>query len=113
MSITSRVRGVLFDPPTQNWECVACGFQHVTKGAKPTETPMHQCPKHKGAWVPLIHAGVKAGVRLNEREDYIGTDTGWEDEDGRIIQSVTTVREDGEDCHILAPCSNYDWRLSQ
>lgn len=48
--------------------------------------------------------------RINERQDYIGTDTPTTDANGRIIQSVTTVREEGEDCHIFAPTVNKDLR---
>lgn len=101
-------KGVLLDA-TQYWECVSCARQHVTTQAG-VLTPLHQCPVHHGAWVPFVPAGTKANLRINERQDYIGTDTPTTDEDGRIIQSVTTEREDGEDCHIFAPTHNRNLR---
>lgn len=97
-------RGVLLDAAQNNWECPSCARQHVTTPIRDgVQTPLHQCPAHHGAWVPFVPAGMKANLRINEREDYIGTDVPTTDAEGRIIQSVTTEREDGEDCHIFAP----------
>lgn len=86
----------------KRWYCPECGRQHVTNIPQP-HSPMHQCASLKGAWVPFVEEGIKASLRVNEREDYIGTDIGQTDDDGKIIRSITTIREDGEDCHILAP----------
>lgn len=86
----------------KHWECPECGVQNVTHEARP-HTQFHACSKLKGAWAPLIEAGIKAHLVVNEREDYIGTDIPQTDEDGKVIKSITTIREDGEDCHILAP----------
>lgn len=94
-------KGILLDN-TENWECPSCNRQHVTRNAG-TQVPLHQCPSHALAWVPFVPAGVKAHLRINEREDYIGTDIPTTDGEGRIIQSVTTEREEGEDVHIFAP----------
>ena len=101
-------KGVLLDH-TEYWECPSCNRQHVTQNAG-SQVPLHQCPSHALAWVPFVPAGLKANLRVNEREDYIGTDTPTTDAEGRIIQSVTTERDDGEDCHIFATTINQDWR---
>lgn len=103
------MKGLLLDTQ-ENWQCSACGQQHVTKGAKATQVPLHQCRTHAGAWVPFVRDGVTAHVRVHEREDYIGTETPTTDANGRIIRSVVTERDDGEDCHIFATTVNYDWR---
>ena len=86
------------------WECPACGRQHVTHRAD-AHTPLHQCPKLRGAWAPFVAAGVKAKLTLHEREDYVGRDHGLVQTDGygRPVMSVTTTRDDGEDCHVFAP----------
>lgn len=101
-------KGVLIDAQ-ENWECPSCARQHVTTNAG-SQVPLHQCPVHAGAWVPFVPAGLKAHLRVNEREDYIGSDTPTTDAEGRVIQSVTTERNDGEDCHIFATTINLDLR---
>lgn len=106
--MTDSLNGVLLDAQ-ENWECPSCNRQHVTTNAG-TQVPLHQCPNHAGAWVPFVRAGVKAHLRVNERQDYIGTDTPWTDDNGRIIQSVSTEREEGEDTHIFATTHNEDLR---
>lgn len=105
-------KGILLDH-TENWECPSCGLQHVTTNAG-TQIPLHQCPTHALAWVPLVRAGVKAHHRINERQDYLGTDSAetGTDAEGRIIQSVTTEREEGEDTHIFATTFYEDRRQS-
>lgn len=60
----------------------------------------------RGAYVPFVERGVKADFRINRREDYVGTDSVWKDGDGVPVMSVTTLREDGEDCMAFAPCAN-------
>lgn len=86
----------------KHWECPECHRQHVTRIAEP-HSPMHQCAALRGAWVPFVEEGIKAHIVVNEREDYIGDNIPQTDEDGKVIKSITTIKEDGEDCHILAP----------
>ena len=88
-----------------HWECPSCGRQHVTKANGNVETPMHSCTEFHGAWMPFVPAGTKAAYRLNDREDYIGSDIPFTDAEGRVIMSVTVQREDGEDCFIMAPAA--------
>lgn len=99
-----RHQGVLLDN-RKEWECPRCPQQHITNEAAP-HLPYHQCPGMRGAFVPFVERGVKADLRINRREDYVGTDTVWTDGDGIPVMSVTTMREDGEDCMVFAPCAN-------
>lgn len=103
--------GIAIDMDRQ-WQCNSCGRQHVTKASREgVQVPLHQCAGLAGTWVPFVPAKSTAVLRLQEREDYIGKDTPFTDINGRPIQSVYTVREDGEDCHILAPTVNMQVNL--
>jgi hypothetical protein len=98
--------GVVIDMD-RNWQCNACGRLHVTKASSEgVQTPMHQCVGLAGTWVPFVPANSNAVVKVEERQDYIGTDTVFHDANGRPIMAVYTEREDGQDCHILAPSVN-------
>jgi hypothetical protein len=96
--------GVLLDY-TRHWDCPHCVQQHVTN-MPAIHTPLHQCAGMKGAWVPFVEHGTKASLRINRREDYLGSDTPTTDGEGVPVMSVTTLRDDGEDCHVFAPCIN-------
>jgi hypothetical protein len=89
---------------TKNWECSHCPQQHITNRPD-VHTPIHQCGGMRGAWVPFVPAGSKASLRINRREDYVGSDLVRTDGDGIPVMSVTTLREDGEDCMVFAPCA--------
>lgn len=65
--------------------------------------PMHRCPAIGGIDVPLHPEGTKYEIRANVREDYVGQDDVWYDENKRPIMSVTTIRDEGQDCTVLAP----------
>lgn len=117
MTMTTEAVGQAFNAGvrldyTQYWDCPACPQQHVTNRPE-VHTPIHQCSGMRGAWVPFKEAGVKAGLRINRREDYAGTDTLVTDGDGVPVMSVTTVREDGEDCMVFAPCINKTFEQSE
>jgi hypothetical protein len=94
----------LLQPAQHNWHCPMCHSEHVTHEHRP-HTPLHQCARLRGAWAPFVPAGVKANLVVNERQDYLGTDIPQTDGEGRVVMSVTTQRDDGEDCHIFAPCA--------
>lgn len=96
--------GVMLDP-TRYWYCPECPIQHVTKILQPC-SPLHFCTSStmRGAMTPLVERGVKARLRINRREDYQGTDILTTDGEGRPVMSITTQRDDGEDCHAFAPC---------
>lgn len=86
------------------WRCPECLREHVTHRREP-HTPLHQCARLRGAWAPFVAAGVKAHLEINERGDYVGKDLVTCDSNGRPVMSVTTHRNDGEDCTIFAPCA--------
>jgi hypothetical protein len=60
----------------------------------------------RGAWVPFVVAGTKAALRINRREDYQGSDNLTCDGEGVPVMSVTTQRDEGEDCTVFAPGIN-------
>lgn len=95
-------RGLLLQPPEQHWECPNCDLKDVTREANP-HTRFHSCPGLKGITAPMIPEGVRAIVVANEREDYVGNQDVHYDNEGRPIMSVTTIRDDGQDCAVLAP----------
>lgn len=96
----SRAAIPLLRPPEQRWECPSCGQVSVTREVG---TRMHACPGMKGLTVPMVPAGTKATHRVNDRQDYVGRDEVQTDGEGRVVMSVTTVRDDGEDCTVYAP----------
>jgi hypothetical protein len=91
--------------PDKHWYCPECAREHVTKLSEP-HTPLHQCPKLRGAWVPFVEEGIKARLKVNYREDYLKGNIATMDGDGNAIQSVQTQRDDGEDCAIFATSVN-------
>lgn len=62
---------------------------------------MHPCPGLAGLMVPLLREGVRADLRVVEREDYVGNDFVQIDGNGRPVMAVKTVRDDGEDCTVF------------
>lgn len=91
---------VLF--PETRWQCPSCGAQDVTHEAAP-HTRYHACAALKGLTAPMVPAGTRAAHKVNDRQDYLGRDIAQTDGEGRVVMSVTTVRDDGEDCTIYAP----------
>ena len=87
--------------PEQRWECPACDLQQVTRRAE-VHTEFHHCAGLAGLWAPMVPAGTRAEHRQVEREDYIGGEH-VQLHEGRPVMSLTTVRDDGEDCTIYAP----------
>jgi hypothetical protein len=41
-----------------------------------------------------------------ERGDYTNGDLVQTDDNGRVVMSVTTTRDDGEDCTVYAPAAS-------
>lgn len=88
--------------PQTRWECLSCDLTDVTTVAGP-HSRMHACRGLKGLTIPMVPAGTRGKNEAREREDYIGTDAVQTDGDGRPVMSVTTVRDNGEDCTVYAP----------
>lgn len=52
----------------------------------------------------MLPVGTKGHHQIRVREDYEGkTQLAQKDENGRAIMSVQTIRDNGEDCTVLAP----------
>jgi hypothetical protein len=92
---------VLLDP-TVRWWCPSCPATDVTREAQP-HSRMHPCPGMKGLTVPMLPEGTAGAHRANEREDYVRGEMVQADADGRVVMSVTTVRDDGQDTTVYAP----------
>lgn len=90
----------------KRWECPACGKISVTHTTQP-HTQMHHCTALKGLVVPMVPAGTKAKLVAKEREDYVNGEEVQMDGEGRPIMSVTTTRDDGEDCTVYAPTAKF------
>jgi len=86
-----------------HWSCPNCPATHVTAIADP-HAPYHQCPGLKGILAPYVLDGTRCKVEAVERGDYAGTERGLcYDADRRLIMSVVTTRDDGQDCAVFAP----------
>lgn len=97
--------------PTRHWECPSCQFQHVTRIPAFT-TEFHQCPRQRGAYVPLIDVTNQARnpqkVRhvVVERGDYIADEYGVRhDAEGKAIMGVRTERFDGSNDAVVFPAT--------
>jgi hypothetical protein len=97
--------------PEKHWVCPNCVAVKVTHEARP-HTPFHACRGLKGLTAPFVQEGVKCMVRANEREDYIKKETVQYDGEQRPIMAVETVRDDGNDIAVLAPCASAGMEVS-
>jgi hypothetical protein len=93
--------------PEQHWACPNCDATAVTGPTRaPTgggSTQMHHCAGLAGLVAPMLLEGVRAKVEALTREDYEGDSLAQRDGEGRVVMSVVTTREDGQDCTVLAP----------
>lgn len=84
------------------WYCPNCRLEDVTTEARP-HSRFHPCPKLRGLSAPMVPAGTKAKITAHDREDYVGNEVVQTDPSGRPIMSITTTRDEGEDCMVFAP----------
>ena len=91
--------------PESRWECPSCDFTDITHEVGP-HSRFHNCAGLKGLSAPMVPAGTKAKHVVNVREDYEGDQTAQRDEDGRALMNIVTVRDEGQDCTVLAPTAN-------
>jgi hypothetical protein len=59
----------------------------------------------KGLTAPYVEDGVRCKVEAVEREDWVGRENVQVDGEGRPVMSVVTVRDEGQDCAVFAPCA--------
>jgi hypothetical protein len=91
----------ILQPPEQRWECSNCDLQQVTRRSD-VHTEFHHCAGLAGLWAPMVPAGTRTKVEVNEREDYIGRDLPQMHQ-GRPVMNLVVTRDDGQDCIIYAP----------
>lgn len=84
------------------WECPNCTLTAVSKSGR-AHSQMHPCRGLQGLIAPMVPAGLKCKVVAVERGDYVRNEQVQADGEGRPIMAVKTVRDDGEDCAVLAP----------
>lgn len=87
---------------TKHWYCPNCTAVDQTSEAQP-HTRYHTCRGLRGLSAPMIETGVKAKVEVREREDYVGNEKVQTDGEGRPVMSIVTIRDDGQDCMVMAP----------
>jgi hypothetical protein len=87
------------------WYCPNCAAEAMTYDSA---RPMHNCPTIPGLLAPLVRRGTNAKVEAVEREDYVGGELVQKDVDGRVIMSVVTTRDDGQDCTVYVPTATID-----
>lgn len=89
--------------PVTNWVCDNCPTVAVTR--KGEANRFHNCPGLAWITAPLHPEGVRVDVRVHEREDYVGREMVQLDANGRPVMAVETVRDDGNDVVVFAPCA--------
>lgn len=89
----------------QDWYCPSCAFTAVGRVG---ELHMHDCDGQAGLTLPMVPANVKAAHVREERQDYIGTEDVRYDGNGRPVMAVYTVRDDGQDATVYAPCAHVE-----
>lgn len=52
---------------------------------------------------PFIPDRTKAKIFVVVRGDYVGKEHVSTDDEGRPVQAVVTVRDEGQDCAVMAP----------
>ena len=88
--------------PYTDWRCPACGKTDRTAESRP-HTRFHPCPRMHGLSAPMVRAGTRAKLVLNERQDYVGDELVRLDDRGRPAMSISTIRDDGTDAVVFAP----------
>lgn len=90
--------------PEHRWSCPNCDATHVSHEAQP-HTPFHLCKGLRGLSAPYVPDGTRCKVIAVERGDWVGRELVQADGEGRPVMSIVTVRDDGQDCAVLAPCA--------
>lgn len=97
------MKGTLLPRPKIGWECPNCDMTAVSHETR-AHSQMHPCPGLHGIIAPMVPVGMKCKVVAVRREDYAGAGVHLQrDNEGHPIMAIKTVRDDGEDCAVLAP----------
>lgn len=103
--------GVFLRPNERHFYCPRCDFTAVRFDNIANAPPgavvgeFHNCKGMAGAWVPMLPDGVAGALERRERGDYVGAEVVQHDAEGKVLASVQTIRDDGEDCTVYAPCA--------
>lgn len=90
----------------QRWECPNCTATDVTHlRADLPASRFHPCRGLQGLTAPMVPAGTRCKVQALGREDYIAGDHVTADGEGRPVMAVETIRDDGTDRAVFAPCA--------
>lgn len=89
--------------PVTRWVCPNCPEEVVTR--KGETNRFHNCAAMKGLTSPMVPEGTRCEIRAHEREDYVGKETVTKDGDGRPVMAIETIRDDGNDLVMFAPCA--------
>lgn len=87
-----------------HWVCPNCDFTDVTRRPE-IHTQFHNCRGLRGLWAPMVPAGTRCKVEARDRDDYTNGDLCQTDGEDRVVMSVVTTRDDGQDCAVYAPCA--------
>lgn len=96
------IRGRLLNVPDGAWECPNCDRTYLAPPGK-AGIPYHPCRGLAGLSAPFVRAGTRAKVERVERGDYVRDELVQVDADNRPAMAITTTRDDGIDCAVLAP----------
>jgi hypothetical protein len=88
--------------PEHHWTCPNCTVTHVTHTPEP-HTPFHPCRGLRGLMAPFVPDRTRCKIVAVERDDYVGDEDVALDGEGRPVMAVLTIRDDGQDCAIMAP----------
>lgn len=90
-------------PQITIWVCPNCHIQARTTNGE--DNRWHRCAGVKGLVAPMVPEGTSCQIIAREREDYVGREVVTKDGDGRVIMAIETIRDDGNDVVVLAPCA--------
>ena len=89
--------------PVTIWTCPNCPVQaRTTKGET---NRFHYCAAMKGLTTPMVPQGTRCAIVAREREDYVGREMVTTNDEGRPIMAIETIRADGNDVVVFAPCA--------
>ena len=87
----------------RRWECPNCTHTDVTHDHRPNITRMHDCKGMKLMSMPMVAAGVRCKVELEERQDYVAGELVRTDAEGGVHMSSRVTMDETEHVFVYAP----------